>query len=120
MNEALLALLSALVGALIFVVKWLVNRSDKQLERAQDAVIKRDAHIGSLIDVSTKTVGQLEAALSHFADIEKEERQTHAEILNRLDKHQTLLETISMTQARTVEILDRMLDRLPEPSCDDT
>lgn len=132
-NEALLAILSTLVGALIFVVKWLVNRSDKQLEKAQEAVAKRDEHIGKLIEVATEAIdqlketqGQLREQLDMFGRFEKEEERIHAELqastevlkqndeklFQKLDTHETLLQGIVEAQKQTAELLGGLMKEL--------
>lgn len=70
-NEALLAILSALVGAMIWLVKSMQTRSDKLIEQ-------RDREVSRLI-------GTLEAAVGHFADFKEREDEIHGEILAGLE-----------------------------------
>ncbi len=68
MNEALLAILSALVAALIWLVKSMQARSDRMMEQ-------RDKEVGRLI-------GALESAVNIFADFQEQESEVHAKIVS--------------------------------------
>jgi hypothetical protein len=84
MNEALLAVLTALVGALIWLVKAQTTRSDRLIEQ-------RDAEVGRLIQ-------SLEGAVAAFRAFETDEQQTHKLILDG--------------QKKTVETQERILTEL--------
>ena len=70
MNEPLLAILSALVATLIWVVKTQQTRGDMMMAR-------RDAETGKLI----KT---LEVAVSSFADFKQQADEIHGRIVDDL------------------------------------
>ncbi len=124
----------AAVLALIFVVKWLVGRSDKQQEVAQAAAAARDRDIGQLIGIATSAIEQLKeaqeqirASMDRALRVEKEEELVHNEILKRLDCHHELLNDINANQAKisssqeaTAKLLERMLERLPKLSPEET
>lgn len=86
MNEILLSLIASLVGAQILVVRWLMNRGDRAVE-------KRD-------EIIEKLLAQLTKAVEHFQTFEDEEADVHMKIVASLEKI-----------VRTQEIIISKLDK---------
>ena len=91
LETSLLAVLTTLVAALIWVTKALFARS----ERLIDA---RDSQISRALD-------QLEKAVSAFGRVESREDEIHDKIIARLD-------AIATTQDKSLAISDSILEQL--------
>lgn len=103
--QALLAILSTLVGGLIWVVRKLMARSEKQLER-------RDREVTALLKVATTAIEQNQRAISLFEKFEMEERAVHNAICRDLDEHGRALERLAMTQDAITKQLARIAEKL--------
>jgi len=109
---ALIAVLSTLVGGLIFVVKRLFNRSDAALEARDKEVLALLAVTRDQAEHQRIALSELRKAIESFSRFEAEEERIHKEILNRLDCHDTLLTSIAGTQEKTAQLLDRLLAKM--------
>ena len=112
--SVLLGVLSSLVAALIFVVKWLVKRSDEQRVAAEK-------HIGALITATQAAVASLERAVVTFQSFEEEETTTHAAMkesdARMVETQKVLLETqatLMENQRRILVILERIENKLSD------
>lgn len=95
MNEALLAILSALVAALVWLVKTMNSRSDKLIEQ-------RDEEVARLIS-------SLEASVDAFKNFELESAMCFGKLVDRLD-------TSEQIQERVLVELKAMNAKLPTGS----
>lgn len=91
MNEALLTILSLLVGSLIWTVKALVGRSDRMVE-VRDIEVQR-------------SLRSLEAAVDAFRKFEAHEHDIHSKLI-------TSMEMLAKTQEQTLERLESLDRRL--------
>lgn len=105
LTQALLAIIASLVGAMIWVVKSLITRSDN-LQQV------RDEQINELVNSLNKAIGLNHQAIMAFSNFEDEEQKVHEKIIGHLDRHETALERITRAQERTASCLDRLAARL--------
>ena len=98
LDTTLIAILATLVGALIWVVKALMTRSDKlitvrdaQVTAALDAIRARDSQIESAL-------GSLTAAVEAFGRFEQAEQETHGNLVREMA-------TLAETQRETLVLL---------------
>ena len=80
MNEALLAILSALVAVMVWLVKAMTTRSDRLIEQ-------RDKEVARLIT-------SLEASVDTFKTFEIESGECFGKLVDRLDTSQQTQELI--------------------------
>ena len=83
--------LTGIVGGILFVIRSLVLRNEKAAEA-------RDQHIGTLIEGLMK-------AVNVFQSFEREERKTHTEIVDALERLADAQERVIETQARILATL---------------
>ena len=107
LESSLLAVLASLVGALIWVVKHLMARSDRILE-------SRDMQIGSALD-------KLSAAVDAFGRVEQREDEVHDALLVRMEalsgEHGSIisrLEAVTVVQKQLVQLNESILSGISE------
>jgi phosphate/sulfate permease len=88
---ALLAILSSLVGALVWVVRSVTVRSDRVMET-------RDKQVG-------KTIEMLRVAVSSFQSFQHGGSAAHSKIIERLD-------ALAAVQAETAAAYGKIIERL--------
>ncbi len=91
-EQGLLTALTALIAALVWLVKAMISRSDRLIEQ-------RDLQLGRCLDT-------LETAVDTFKTFEEESGSAFSKLVDRLDGSEQIQEGI-LTELRT------MNDRLP-------
>jgi len=118
---AFMGLLSALVGALVYMTKRSSSRNDKLVERSEKMLEQRDRQITDFVDIARQAIvqcqeshNQVRRAIDAFTAFEREEKEVHDQILTQLEDQTQQLNSIANLQERTAQLLDRIVDRMTD------